>query len=296
MIDSFAVNKKPALGRGLSALIPTSRSAETPRERGVLSVSLDLLDPNRRQPRRHFDEEALRELADSIRETGILQPVLVSREGDRYRILAGERRARAARLAGLSEIPVLVREGVDDRSRLVLALVENVQRRDLTPLEEAEAFQSLREEFGLTQEEISSRVGKDRATVANTLRLLKLPAAVRRSVDEGRFSAGHARALLGLSSADDQESLAREIESRGLTVRQVEARVAAMAGATPARVVRSARVADADTRDAERRLARALGTKVEIRRKRKGGEIRVAFYDEEQLIGLFDRLVSGAGA
>lgn len=290
------MNKKPALGRGLSALIPTSRAAETPRERGVLSVPLDLLDPNRRQPRRHFDEEALRELADSIRETGILQPVLVSREGDRYRILAGERRARAARLAGLSEIPVLVREGVDDRSRLVLALVENVQRRDLTPLEEAEAFQSLREEFGLTQEEISSRVGKDRATVANTLRLLKLPAAVRRSVDEGRFSAGHARALLGLSSADDQESLAREIESRGLTVRQVEARVAAMAGATPARVVRSARVADADTRDAERRLARALGTKVEIRRKRKGGEIRVAFYDEEQLIGLFDRLVSGAGA
>jgi ParB family chromosome partitioning protein len=201
------MTKKPALGRGLSALIPTSRESE-PRA-GLLTVPLDQLDGNPRQPRRRFDEAGLEELSQSIRKTGILQPILVTRSGDRFRVLAGERRARAARAAGLREIPVIVREGLADRDHLLFALVENVQRRDLTPLEEAEAYKHLREEFGLTQEEIAERVGKDRATVANALRLLKLPAEIRSALEEGTLTAGHARALLPIGSAADQEKLAR---------------------------------------------------------------------------------------
>jgi ParB family chromosome partitioning protein len=282
--------KKQALGRGLSALIPTSREGE-PRA-GLLTVLLDQLEANPRQPRRRFDEEGLEELSRSIRKTGVLQPILVTRIGDRFRILAGERRARAARAAGLREIPVIVREGLADRDHLLFALVENVQRRDLTPLEEAEAYKHLREEFGLTQEEISERVGKDRATVANALRLLKLPATVRAALEEGALSAGHARALLALPSAADQEKLAREFVRRGLSVRAAEARVAATARGE-AKPRRAERRVDADTRDAELRLSRSLGTKVEIHRRRRGGDLRLHFYSEEELIGLFERLTKG---
>jgi ParB family transcriptional regulator, chromosome partitioning protein len=286
------VSKKPALGRGLSALIPSSRPERE--AGGVRTVPLALLDANRRQPRRRFDDDGLAELARSIGKTGILQPVLVTREGDRYRILAGERRVRAARIAGLAGVPVVVREGVADRDHLLLALVENVQRRDLTALEEAEAYKHLREDFGLTQEDVAERVGKDRATIANALRLLKLPAAVREALEAGALTAGHARALLGLGSAADQEALAREIARRGLSVRAVEARVVALAKGGSAKR-KKARLVDADTRDAEVRLGRALATKVEIRRKKVGGEVRIAFYSEEELIGLFERL-SGGGA
>jgi ParB family chromosome partitioning protein len=287
------VSKKPALGRGLSALIPTARpERETA---GVRTVPLALLDANRRQPRRRFDDDGLAELARSIGKTGILQPVLVTREGDRFRILAGERRVRAARIAGLAEVPVVLREGVADRDHLLLALVENIQRRDLTALEEAEAYKHLREDFGLTQEDVAERVGKDRATVANALRLLKLPASVREALESGAVTAGHARALLALGSAADQEALAREIVRRGLSVRAVETRVAALArGGSGKR--KKGRLVDADTRDAEVRLGRALGTKVEIRRKNRGGEVRIAFYSEEELIGLFERLAGGGAA
>ncbi|MBL8113596.1 MAG: ParB/RepB/Spo0J family partition protein [Acidobacteria bacterium] len=282
--------KKPALGRGLSALIPSSRPAEDRTSSGVRELDLDLLDANRRQPRRRFDDDAIQELASSIKESGILQPVLVTRDGDRYRILAGERRARAARLAGLTKIPVLVREGLSDRDHLLLALVENVQRKDLTPLEEAEAYRSLKEEFGLTQDEVAERVGKDRATVANAIRLLKLPPEVRRLVESGALTAGHARTLLPLPSAADQEALAQEIADKGLSVRATEARVnALLAGAPP--TVREPERKDADTRDAELRLSRALGTFVEIKRKKKGGELRIRFHSEEVLIDLFNRLI-----
>lgn len=285
--------KKPALGRGLSALIPTSRPERG--AGGVRAVPLALLDANRRQPRRRFDDDGLAELARSIGKTGILQPVLVTREGERYRILAGERRVRAARIAGLAEVPVVVREGVADRDHLLLALVENVQRRDLTALEEAEAYRHLREDFGLTQEDVAERVGKDRATVANALRLLKLPAAVREALENGDITAGHARALLALSSAADQEALAKEIARRGLSVRAVEARVTALAKGASGKK-RKTRSVDADTHDAEVRLGRVLGTKVEIRRRKRGGEVRIAFYSEEELIGLFERLSGGGGA
>lgn len=282
--------KKPALGRGLSALIPTTREAE-PRA-GLMTVPLDQLEANPRQPRRRFDEAGLEELSQSIRKTGILQPILVTRSGDRFRVLAGERRARAARAAGLREIPVIVREGLADRDHLLFALVENVQRRDLTALEEAEAYRHLREEFGLTQEEIAERVGKDRATVANSLRLLKLPAEVRSALEEGTLTAGHGRALLPLGSAADQEKLAREFVRRGLSVRAAEARVAAVLKDGPKKR-RESRHVDADTHDAELRLSRALGTKVEIHRRRRGGDLRLFFYSEEELIGLFERLTKG---
>lgn len=282
--------KKPALGRGLSALIPSSRPAEDRTSSGVRELDLDLLDANRRQPRRRFDEDAIQELASSIKESGILQPVLVTRDGDRYRILAGERRARAARVAGLTKIPVLVREGLSDRDHLLLALVENVQRKDLTPLEEAEAYRSLKEEFGLTQDEVAERVGKDRATVANAIRLLKLPPEVRRLVESGALTAGHARSLLPLPSAADQETLALEIAEKGLSVRATEARVNALLAGAP-QTAREAERKDADTRDAELRLSRALGTFVEIKRKKKGGELRIRFHSEEVLIDLFNRLI-----
>ncbi len=284
------MTKKPALGRGLSALIP-GKGDGVPGG-GLFTIPLDRLDGNPRQPRRRFDEEGLEELARSIKRTGILQPLLVTRAGDRYRILAGERRARAARAAGLTEVPVVLREGIADRDHLLLALVENVQRRDLTALEEAEAYHHLRGEFGLTQEEIADRVGKDRATVANAIRLLKLPAEVRTSLEAGTLTAGHARALLPLGSAADQEKLAREIVRRGLSVRAAEARVAALVKGE-GRKRKADRKVDADTRDAELRLSRALSTRVEIHRRRRGGNIRVFFYSEEELIGLFDRLVKG---
>ena len=290
------MTKKPALGRGLSALIPAARTAAAEPRPGaaVQMVDLDHLEANRQQPRRRFDDEGIDELAKSIKETGILQPILVTRDGERFRIVAGERRTRAARLAGLTRVPVLVREGLEDRDHLLYALVENVQRRDLTPMEEAEAYWHLKDKFGMTQEEVAERVGKDRATVANAIRLLKLPAEVRAQVEDGLLSAGHARALLALPSAADQETLAREFLRRGLSVRAAEARVQEFLTGTPKKKP-AAPDNDPDTRDAEQRLQRALGTKVEIRRRKKGGEVRLSFYSEEQLIGLFERLVGGPG-
>jgi ParB family chromosome partitioning protein len=286
------VTKKPALGRGLAALIPSARTDAE--EGGLRQVELHRLEANRRQPRKRFDEEGLAELAASIRKTGILQPILVTREGDRYRVLAGERRVRAARLAGLRTVPVLIKEGLHDRDHLLLALVENVQRRDLTALEEAEAYRHLKEDFGLTQEEVAERVGKDRATVANAIRLLKLPASIRASLEEGLLSAGHARALLSLSSVADQEKLVKDIVKGGLSVRLAEVRAAAMqrGGITK----KQTRAVDADTHDAELRLSRALGTKVQIRRRRRGGQVCITFYSEEELIGLFNRIIAGGGS
>ena len=286
----MAAPRKTALGKGLSALIPSARAeGAVP---GLKMVGLGLLDANKRQPRRRFDDAGLEELSKSIRRTGILQPVLVSREGGRYRIVAGERRVRAARLAGLSEVPVIVREGVTDRDQLLLALVENLQRKDLTILEEAEAYRHLKDDFGLTQEDVAERVGKDRATVANALRLLKLAAPVRELLEAGGLSAGHARALLGLPSAADQEQLAKEVVRRGLSVRATESRVNDLQKGSAKK--KKARAVDADTRDAELRLSRALGTRVVILRKRRGGEVRISFFSEEELIGLFERLSGGA--
>ncbi|HEY6066114.1 MAG TPA: ParB/RepB/Spo0J family partition protein, partial [Thermoanaerobaculia bacterium] len=248
---------KPALGRGLSALLPSRADENVPRGT-VREVEIDRLVSGRFQPRQDFPDRGLAELADSIREQGIVQPIVVAPRGDRFEIVAGERRWRAARLAGLERVPIVVREKATDRDLLEVALVENLQREDLNPLEAAAAYARLREEFHLTQEDVARRVGKDRATVANSLRLLKLPAAVREKVRDGSLSAGHARALLALASPDDQVSVAEEIVRRALSVRQTENRIAALTAGT--RVTRVPK-RDPFTRDAEEKLSRRLGTR-----------------------------------
>lgn len=281
-------SRKPALGRGLSALLP-GRDEGVPR--GTLrEVEIDRLISGRFQPRRAFPEASLAELASSIREQGIIQPIVVVPRGEKFEIVAGERRWRAARQAGLARVPIVVRDRAHDRDLLEAALVENLQRDDLNPLEAAAAYARLKDEFHLTQEEVARRVGKERATVANSLRLLKLPASVRERIVSGELSAGHARALAALATGDDQERIAAEIVRRALSVRQTEKRIAALSSAE-GRVRREHR-RDPFTRDAEERLSRRLGTRVRIVRRRRGGRIEVVFSSEEELIGLFERLAA----
>jgi ParB family chromosome partitioning protein len=276
--------KKPALGRGLSALLPGKDDVPrgAPRD-----AEIGRLTPSRFQPRREFSESALEDLARSIREQGIVQPIVVVARGDKFEIVAGERRWRAAAMAGLDRVPITVREKSSDRDLLEAALVENLQREDLNVLEAAHAYARLREEFSLTQEKIAERVGKDRATVANSLRILKLPETVREKIRSGALSAGHAKALVALASTDDQEMLAEEIVRRALSVRQTEKRVARLAAGD--RVVKERR-RDPFTRDAEEKLSRHLQTKVRITRRRRGGKIEIGFGSEEELIGLYEKL------
>jgi ParB family chromosome partitioning protein len=234
-----------------------------------------------------MDPGRLAELVASVRESGIVQPILVRRRGERYQIIAGERRFRAAQAAGLSTVPVTVRD-VDDEHLLELALVENIQREELNAIEEAQAFHRLQDEFRLTQEEIARRVGRDRTTIANTLRLLRLPREVREMVAGAHLDAGHGRALLALERAEDQVALGREAARKGLSVREVERRVALLraprgAGGRPRK--------DPNTRAAEERLRAALGARVEIARRGKGGQIRVLFAGEAELNRLFELLV-----
>jgi len=282
-------NRKAVLGRGLSALLPGKD--EVPRDTQAREVALDLLTPSRFQPRREFSDESLAELAQSIREQGIVQPIVVVRRGERFEIVAGERRWRAAALAGLDRVPIAIREQSSDRDLLEAALVENLQREDLNALEAAEAYVRLNAEFQLTQEKIAERVGKDRTTIANSLRLLKLPASVRDRIRSGELSAGHGRALAGLSSADDQERMAEEIVRRALSVRQTEKRVGRLASGE--KLIREKR-RDPFTRGAEEKLSRRLQTRVRILRRRRGGRIEIAFGSEEELIGLYERLSGGA--
>ena len=279
------MTRKQVLGRGLSALLPGKEAV--PRGTSTQEVDIGLLIPGRFQPRRDFAAGALDELAASIREQGVVQPVLVVPRGEKFEIVAGERRWRAAALAGLKRIPVVVREKRSDKELLEIALVENLQREDLNPLEAATAYARLKEEFQLTQEDVARRVGKDRATVANSLRLLKLPSSVRERIRRGELSGGHARALVALAAADDQERLAEEIVRRALSVRQTEARVAALAQGPK---LKRPKHRDPFTRDAEEKLSRRLGTRVQILRARRGGKIAISFGSEEQLIGLFERL------
>ena len=284
----MTLGKKPVLGRGLSALLP-GKDPEVPRG-AQREAAIEQLRPSRFQPRRDFSEAALKDLSQSIREQGILQPIVVVPRAQGFEIVAGERRWRAAKLAGLERVPIVVREHTSDRELLELALVENLQREDLNPLEAAEAYARLREEFQLTQEQIADRVGKERATVSNSLRLLKLSSLIKDRVRSGELSGGHARALLALSSVDDQERLAEEILRRSLSVRQTEKRAASMAAGD--KVVREKR-RDPFTRDAEEKLSRRLQTKVRIVRKRRGGRIELSFGSEEELIGLFEQLMKG---
>jgi ParB family transcriptional regulator, chromosome partitioning protein len=287
-------NKKRGLGRGLDALIAPPAPEPPPEPpkpvaEPVTRLPVASLRPNRFQPRTSFDETGLDELAESIRIQGIVQPLVVTPEGDGgYSIVAGERRFRAAQRAGLAEVPVVVRTGLDDRSRLELALVENLQRSDLNPLEEAEAYQTLQETFGLSQEEVATRVGKARPTVANALRLLKLPEEVRELLREGQLTAGQARPLLALPSAEEQIALALRTVRQGLSAREVERLSAGPAPkpAAPPRPVEVHAAAAAET------LTRRLQTRVAIRRKGKGGVLELHFHSEEELMRLYDVLMA----
>ncbi len=283
-------DKRPALGRGLSALIPDV-PPPPPRVDTPAEVDLDLIEPNRLQPRRIMDDAKLEELAQSIRGSGIIQPIVVRRRGERaYEIVAGERRWRAAQRAGLLKVPVVIRDVPDDK-RLELALIENVQREDLNPIEEARAYKRLADEFGLTQEETARAVGKDRATVANYQRLLSLASEVQADVATGALSMGHARALVALPDAAAQRRAARDVRSRGLSVRETELlvkrRLAPPAPPPPG--------PDPHTKAAAERLRVALGTSVEIVRRRRGGRIEIRFRSEEELQRLFEQLTAPEG-
>ena len=279
------MTQKQALGRGLSALLPGR--GDVPRETGAREVEIGNLVPNRYQPRRDFSEAKLADLAASIREQGIVQPIVVTARGDKLEIVAGERRWRAAALAGLTKVPVVMREKQTETELLEVALVENLQREDLNPLDAAEAYARLKDEFRLSHERIADRVGKDRTTITNALRILRLPSSVRDRIRSGLLSGGHARALVALTSADDQERLAEEIVRRALSVRQTEKRVASVGGADK---LRRERRRDPFTRDAEEKLSRHLRTRVRIVRRRRGGRIEVAFGSEDELIGLYEKL------
>src|SRR4051812_2813358 len=283
-------DKRPALGRGLSALIPdtpapTPAPASTPDR--SLDVDSDLLRPNKFQPRTQMDDARIEELAQSIRVNGIIQPIVVRKVEQGYEIIAGERRWRAAQRAGLLKVPVVVRDIPEDRL-LAVALIENIQRENLNPIEEAVAYRRLSDEFHLTQEQIAEAVGKDRSSVANFVRLLRLPQEVRANVASNTLSMGHARALLSLADEAAQLRVARDVVSRNLSVRETEALVK-KAGA-PAEAAPEKKP-DVHTRAAEEKLRMALGTRVHINRRGKGGRIEVEFVSEDELHRLYERLI-----
>jgi len=281
------VEKRPALGRGLSALIPDAAGPAV--DERSLDVDSDLLRPNRFQPRTAMDEAKIEDLARSIRANGIIQPIVVRRVEGGYEIVAGERRWRASQRAGLLKVPVVVRDIPDERL-LAVALIENIQREDLNPIEEAHAYRRLSDEYQLTQEQIADAVGKDRSSIANYLRLLKLPQEVRAQVGSGALSMGHARALLGLPDEASQLRVSRDVLSKGLSVRETETLV--KKGTEPAPIKTPAEK-DVHTRAAEERLRFALGTRVRIERKRKGGKIEIDFGSEEELQRIFEVLTDG---
>jgi ParB family chromosome partitioning protein len=254
-------------------------------------VDLDLLAANTFQPRAQFDEARLDELAQSIRAHGVIQPIVVRRRGRTYEIIAGERRWRAAQRAGLLRVPVVIRD-VPDEKLLEVALIENIQRENLNPIDEAQAYRRLSEEFHLTQDDIAAAVGKDRSSIANYLRLLKLPEEVRGDVARGALSMGHARAVLGLEEPALQLKAAREVADKGLSVRETEALVRRMLEGPPARVSRTVEASDVHTRQAEEKLRFALGTRVRIVRKGVGGRIEIDFVSEDELHRLYEQLTA----
>lgn len=289
-----STTRKPPLsrlGRGLSALIPDAPAPAAPPSDGLRQLPIESLEPGPFQPRGGMDRASLEELATSIREHGILQPILVRPKPDTpgtFEIIGGERRWRAAQVAQLHEVPVVVRE-LGDREAMAAGLVENLQRQDLNPLEEAEGYKRLLEEFGLTQESLGQSVGKSRSHVANTLRLLGLPPTVRDLLRNGVLSAGHARALL---AAEDPGKLAAQVVARGLNVRQTEALAASRPRPPGGKAADKAE--DRETRALENNLAERLGLQVAIRHQGKGGEVTIRYRDLDQLDGLV-RLLSGSG-
>lgn len=281
--------EKKALGRGLDALLPTARTTAEPERGDVQELRLEAIVPNRFQPRQQFSEVELAELTASLKQNGLLQPILVRRKGDGiYELIAGERRLRAAKLAGMQKIPALVRN-VSDQESMVLALVENLQRDDLNPMETARAYQRMLNEFGLTQEAIAQKVACDRSSVANLLRLMSLPSEVQHMIESDQLSTGHAKVILGLMTPASQISLATQIVDGQLSVREAERLVqehaeARKPGKRPVRApLRS---------DLEERLQKRLGTRVDVQRGRRGGKIVIHYFSPEELDGVVERLLN----
>ena len=284
------MTRKRGLGKGLDALIP---GGEPFGDRGgVLQILIEDITPNPRQPRAEFHPTSLKELADSIAEHGVLQPLVVtpSPDGEGYQLIIGERRLQAAQMAGLDTVPVIVRQ-VDEQQQLVLALIENLQRTDLNPLEAAEGYHQLIEEFNLSHEAIATQVGKSRTAITNTLRLLNLEEGVRQALREGKISEGHARALLGLSKAQAQNAALQTVLKEDLNVRQTEELVRRLSGER--RKSSPPRKKSADLSDVEEKLRQALGTRVTISSSARGGRIIIHFYSDEELNTLVDQIIQG---
>ncbi|MEZ0239757.1 MAG: ParB/RepB/Spo0J family partition protein [Chloroflexota bacterium] len=285
---SLRTGRPTGLGRGLEALIPHRSQAA-----GAVDIPLDRIRENPRQPRRRMDDAALATLTASIREHGVIQPILVTETIDGYRLVAGERRVRAARQAGLERIPALIRE-LAERQQLELALVENLQREDLDPIEAAQGYRQLIDEFGFSQEDLAARVGRARSTVANTLRLLALDSAVQAAVADATISEGHARAIGGLPNGHQARVLVAVVAD-DLSVRQTEELVRRLREPRSGADTPPKRPTDPELERVEEDLRRALGTKVRLARSRRGGRIVIEFYGDEELTRLYERLV-GAGA
>lgn len=274
-----------ALGRGLSQLL-----GEAAEETTLTTLPLTSIVPNTRQPRRHFDEDALRDLAASIKEVGVLQPLLVRPIGDgEYELIAGERRLRASQMAGLDEVPVVIRS-TEDQASLELAIIENLQREDISAVESAKAFHGLISEFGLTQEEVAKKVGKSRTAIANTLRLLQLPDEVQQAVQEGQISEGHGRALLTAIDKERQLALLKKIKEKQLSVREVERMAKADASARlPGHEEKPSRKKNPHDEALADALSEKLGSRVQLKRSGEGGTIEIPFYSEEDLTRLMDQ-------
>ena len=280
--------KRTGLGKGLDALIPAGETKSSSGGGGISQIPLDLIQRNPRQPREKFDIEELENLAASIQEHGVIQPLIVSPgQNGVYILIAGERRLQASRKAGLKTVPVVIRSATDQQL-LELALIENVQRADLNPIEEAEAYQHLAREFKMSHEKISERVGKSRVAVTNTLRLLEASAAVKQALVDGRITEGHARAMLALNSAKAQENLLNKVVNLDLSVRQTEALAGKYSGRKNPSGKRAGR--SADVSDVERRLRAGLGTKVTLKHGKKGGSITIYYYSDEELESLIEKM------
>lgn len=278
--------KRSGLGKGLDALIPGGKAASG-EAGGITQIPIDSIQRNPRQPREKFDIEELENLAASIREHGVIQPLIVSpTRGGTYTLIAGERRLQASRKAGLKTVPVVIRHATDQQL-LELALIENVQRADLNPIEEAEAYQNLSKEFRMSHEVIASRVGKSRVAITNTLRLLDASAAVKQALVDGRITEGHARAMLSLS-ARAQEALLNQIVNLDLSVRSTEALARKYSGLKPA--VKKKSISNPNTIDIEKRLRSSLGTKVTLKYSKKGGTVTIFYYSDEELDSLMEKL------
>jgi ParB family chromosome partitioning protein len=278
--------KKRGLGKGLGALIPISEPSPS-------EVPVDAIEPNPLQPRQSIATEALEELAASIREHGLIQPLIVSQQDaeiQRYQLIAGERRLEAAKLAGLIRVPVIIREATP-QEMLELALVENIQRADLNPLEQATAYRHLMDDFDLTQEQVAERVGKSRVAVANSVRLLRLPDEIKSSLAQGQITEGHARAVLGLDEPDEQQKVWKAILKRGLSVRQTEETVRRLAAGPKPKPKHPDQPPSPETKALEDQFREALGTKVQLFRSKRGGRLVIHFYSEEDLQTIYDLVV-----